>query len=296
MWDTLLVFPDEIRHVWRGGITLAKLAYVLNHYASVAILTVLTYVFSGLMEHAPTKTFCVDAFTIGLSGGVISLGIGNYLVLLQVWQLWEQRAGIRLALTLGWAASYIVTLVFACVVIGSLDPLVTPLNGFNTCALSHIPTLIRFMWASPIVYEVLVFIFTIANALHRPRPADISLVKALYRDGVVYFVSLFILRVLNLVVTSLSPTPFVHVGSTLIWESNVVALNRLIINQRVLRPHTDNPPDYEMFTSTDSSARVCLPGALFDDCTFEGIPDHKRSLSQSSDITLRDSNFWIQSK
>ena len=37
LWDTLLILPDEIERVWHGGISLAKLAYVLNHYVSIGV-------------------------------------------------------------------------------------------------------------------------------------------------------------------------------------------------------------------------------------------------------------------
>ncbi|KZV83146.1 hypothetical protein EXIGLDRAFT_324274 [Exidia glandulosa HHB12029] len=294
LWDTLLILPDEIERVWRGGISVTKLAYLLNHYVSIVFLTVLTHAFSGLTDHTPSKSFCVNASTLGLAGGVVSLGIGNYLVMLQVWQLWEQRSGIRLLLTVGWAVSYTITLTFACLVIVDLYPLMNPVPGFNICALTRIPGLIRFMWASPIVYEVLVFGFTVFNAFDRPRPADVGLAGALYRDGVLYFVSLFILRVINLVVTSLSPTPFVHVGSTLIWSSNVVALNRLILNQRVSIPESDERGvDLEMFDTCTGFVRVHSTALSFDDTTLKGLDfqKHKRSLSPSSDITLRDMSY-----
>ncbi|EJD45750.1 hypothetical protein AURDEDRAFT_114048 [Auricularia subglabra TFB-10046 SS5] len=257
LWDTLLILPDEIERVWRGGISLAKLAYLLNHYMSILILGMLVHAFSGLTEMTLTKRFCTDVTSIGLAGGVISLGIANYLVLLQVWQLWEQRAGIRLLLTLGWGISYSVTLIVGCLVIVDLYKVVEPVPGFNICGLTRIPGLVRVIWASPIVYEVLVFSFTVFNAIDRPRPADVSLASSLYRDGVLYFLSLSILRILNLVITSISPTPFVHVGSTLIWECNTVALNRLILNQRVPLPQSDERDvEYEMFGASGSFERV----------------------------------------
>lgn len=37
LWDTLLILPDEIERVWRGGISLPKLFFVFNHYASIVV-------------------------------------------------------------------------------------------------------------------------------------------------------------------------------------------------------------------------------------------------------------------
>ncbi|EJD45747.1 hypothetical protein AURDEDRAFT_165196 [Auricularia subglabra TFB-10046 SS5] len=169
------------QRVWRGGI---------NHYVTILILGMLVL------------------------GGVISLGVANYLVLLQVWQLWEQRAGIRLLLTLDWGISYSVTLIVGCLVIVDLYNVVEPVAGFNISRFTPIPGLVR------------VICYLMFNAIDRPRPADVSLASSLYRDGVLYFLSLSILRILNLVITWISPTPFVHVRSTPIWECDTVAFNR----------------------------------------------------------------------
>ena len=38
------------------------------------------------------------------------------------------------------------------------------------------------------LFEVLVLALTVLNALDRPRGAQLPVVKALYRDGIIYFV------------------------------------------------------------------------------------------------------------
>jgi len=158
----------------------------------------------------------------------------------QVWQLWEQRPVIRLALTCGWAATYLATLAIACVVIAQIPPLIVSVPGFHLCGLTAVPKLVRIIWLSPIIFEVLVFVFTVWNAFDRPRHANETLTRALYVDGLLYFVTLSVLRVFNFIITAISPTPLVGVGSCLIWEFNTVALNRLILNQRVPLPVIDN--------------------------------------------------------
>lgn len=85
--------------------------------------------------------------------------------------------------------------------------------GLNVCGVLAKPDVLRGIWAAPIALEVLVFVFTILNAAHRPRPANLSLGKALYRDGLLFFVALFALRVFNLVVIVSFRSSLQFVGS-----------------------------------------------------------------------------------
>jgi len=85
--------------------------------------------------------------------------------------------------------------------------------GINVCGVLAKPDVLRGIWAAPIALEVLVFVFTILNAAHRPRPANLSLGKALYRDGLLFFVALFALRVFNLVVIVSFRSSLQFVGS-----------------------------------------------------------------------------------
>jgi len=240
LWDTILTFPDEVERVWRSGISLPKIVFLANKLASLSILTVLMRAWSGIgVGNGLTHQFCESATQLGLAGGVISLGIANYLVLLQVWQLWEQRPSVRLFLTVGWGVTYSATLVIACIIIAQLPGLVVAVPGFNVCGLVSVPGLVRVIWLSPILFEILVFVMTVSNAYDRPRPQHDSIARALVRDGVFYFVSLSMLRVLNFIMSDLAPIALIPVGSCIIWQLNLVALNRLILNQRVPLPVMD---------------------------------------------------------
>jgi len=241
LWDTILCFPDEVERIWQTGISHEKIVFLANKLASISILTVLMHSWSGIGVGANglSHQFCGGSLQVGLAGGIISLGIGNYLVILQVWQLWEQKPSIRLALTIGWGITYFATLIIGCIILAQITPLVIVVPGFNICGVTSIPKLIRVIWLSPIFFELLVFMMTVWNAYDRPRHKTDSVAKALVRDGLLYFISLSLLRIFNFIITDVAPTALVPVGSCLIWSFNVAALNRLILNQRVPLPSVD---------------------------------------------------------
>lgn len=54
------------------------------------------------------------------------------------------------------------------------------------------------------LFEVLVLFFTLVNLFDRPRSASIRFTKALTRDGVNFFMTLTVLRTMNVVLAALN--------------------------------------------------------------------------------------------
>lgn len=88
------------------------------------------------------------------------------------------------------------------------------------------------LWAPGIVFELMIFIMTWWNALDRPLPQHAKMAKVMYRDGSIYFFVLFGLRLLNLVLSIVSPLSLMFLGVFFIWSACNVTLTRLIMNLR----------------------------------------------------------------
>lgn len=56
---------------------------------------------------------------------------------------------------------------------------------FDSCIISFKPKIIAIVWAGPIVFDIIVFFFTVWNAIDRPRNMATTITNSLYRDGVV---------------------------------------------------------------------------------------------------------------
>ncbi|KAG2148871.1 hypothetical protein DEU56DRAFT_753105 [Suillus clintonianus] len=199
LWDHFLTFHDEVELVWRARLSFPKVLFLFNRYVVPVSLIVLTYEFQ----------FCQTWFGVGIVVGMVSIGTSNFLILLRLWVLWDRKTRLVLV-TL---ALFIVTqITMMC-------------SGANV---------------AQIVFEFMIFIMTWWNALDKPHPQHAKMAKVMYRDGSIYFFfepadlrqALFGLRLVNLILSIISPLSLMFLGVFFIWSACNVTLTRLIMNLR----------------------------------------------------------------
>jgi len=98
------------------------------------------------------------------------------------------------------------------------------------CTASKKTVILPAVWASPMVFEVLVLICFCWNAIDRPRGKDTALTRVLYRDGLVFLSSLTLLRTFNLVMAAVARPTLVLVGVFFVWAMTTLVLNRSLLN------------------------------------------------------------------
>jgi hypothetical protein len=82
------------------------------------------------------------------------------------------------------------------------------------------------------VFEILVLISTCWTVFARPRISDMHFVKALHQDGIVFFVSLTILRALNATFAAFGKPSLVMLAIFFVWSMTTLVLSRFILNVR----------------------------------------------------------------
>ncbi|KAK7685324.1 hypothetical protein QCA50_011688 [Cerrena zonata] len=146
--------------------------------------------------------------------------------------LWDHRPLVVKLMTAGFVASFSAQVVFMGIALANLGPTVTWSEIANMCIVSSTtPTFIA-VWAAPMLFEILVLVLTILNALDRPRGAQLPVVKALYRDGIIYFVALTTLRALNLGFASIRQPSLIMLGAFFVWAMTTTVLNRSLLRLR----------------------------------------------------------------
>jgi len=130
------------------------------------------------------------------------------------------------------------------------------------------PTLIA-VWASPMLFELLVLISTCWNVFDRPRISELHFVKALHQDGIMFFASLTILRALNASLAAFHKASLVMLAIFFVWAMTTLVLSRFILNVRraeVKQALSRPGPILDSYRTASPFGR--LPGQL-DDWEFE---------------------------
>ncbi|KAL4244426.1 hypothetical protein ABKN59_010183 [Abortiporus biennis] len=209
-----------------------------TRYLTAAGLVVLLYLVLGCVlavayeMYSNNKQGCRKfLFTCSLFA-LLSVAIANILVILRVIILWEHRPMIVKLMIGGFCAT------FSAQVATMLVSLVHLVRGVfwspetGMCILTVSTPIFIAVWASPMLFEILVLIATIVNALDRPRGPHQRLTNALSRDGITYFLALTLFRALNLAFAATLNPSLTMLGSFFVWSLTTTVLNRSILRLR----------------------------------------------------------------
>ncbi|KAF7344850.1 hypothetical protein MVEN_01646700 [Mycena venus] len=247
LYDHLLTFDDEVEYIWKAPATMEKFLFLFLRYMVLVFLTVQTWftdncnvrsdVKSGLhslyvlfsvlrsVNETPSQTYA----------GWLSIVILNLLVLQRIWTTLPR--GHRL---IGVSLSFFIFMQLASLavtswVVSNMIPVLVFEPTVGLCTFTSKPTVFP-LWVPGIVFEVVVFLTVCWNTLDRPRAlgpdSDSHITRMLFRDGVIYFVLLFALRVANTVIAVVAPISLIFVVVFFIWAATTVTTSRLIINAR----------------------------------------------------------------
>ncbi|KAJ6543058.1 hypothetical protein B0H19DRAFT_1035468 [Mycena capillaripes] len=235
LYDHLLTLDDEVEYVWSAPTTLAKILFLILRYMVPLFLTAQTITRSGLPIIVMSDVVCKAWTSITSYAGWLSIAISNFLVLLRIWTTLPR--GHRF---IPWSLGFFVVMQltnFAVTtwVVSNMIPVLVfePLVGL--CTFATKPSVVG-LWVPGLVFEVVVFITVCWNTLDRPRAletdSDRYITHILFRDGVVYFVILFVLRIANTIIAIVAPISSIFVIVFFIWAATTMTTSRLIINSR----------------------------------------------------------------
>lgn len=262
LWDYFLTFHDEVELIWRARLSFPKLLFLFNRYVVPASLILLTYAISGLSDDILPDSFCQTWFGVGIVVGMLSIGTSNFLILLRLWVLWDRKTRLVLVTLTLFLVTQITSIVCTTYVVSSMMPLMVFESYLHSCMLTQKVNFV-ILWTPGIVFEFMIFIMTWWNALDQPLPQHAKMAKVMYRDGSVYFFVLFGLRLVNLILSVVSPLSLIFLGVFFIWSACNVTLTRLIMNLRRVAaeaeenlfedPYVDSPRGWPLWPRQGSS-------------------------------------------
>ncbi|KAF5361485.1 hypothetical protein D9758_006208 [Tetrapyrgos nigripes] len=203
VYDHCITFDDEVEFIWKAKWKLPKVLFLLLRYiVPIALLVNIIYM-SGISGYVSDK-HCVVWF------GVSEFGV---LVLLHLWNISDRNKFLVIATLVIYILAFIANMVTAALAVSYLPGHTTYSPIFKLCALDHKKG-IPFVWAPGLVLDVLIIPTLIYNALERPRDARTELTTQVFRDGLLFFAILLILRLTNLLLAIFAPVSIIPARNT----------------------------------------------------------------------------------
>ncbi|KAK6977700.1 hypothetical protein R3P38DRAFT_3236810 [Favolaschia claudopus] len=226
LYDHLLTLSDEIEYIWSAPNSVAKVLFLILRYLVPSFIAVQTTLRSGLS---------VIEMSDESYAGWLSIVISNFLVLLRIWTTLPHSHRLRFWSIVLFIVAQLGSLGATTWAVAQMIPVLFFDARIGLCSFSSRPNVIG-MWVVGLAYEVVVFLTVCWNTLNRPRALgidpEVAVTRIFLRDGIVYFVILFALRIANTVITVISPVSALFIIVFFVWAGTTVTTSRLIINSR----------------------------------------------------------------
>ncbi|KZP12166.1 hypothetical protein FIBSPDRAFT_1050204 [Athelia psychrophila] len=279
LYDHLLTFDREWRLIWKTKWDLTSCLFVFNRYIVLGAMIMKVHDISGLGHPVMSNKVCQWSIGVAMVLGIVSIATSNFLVMLRVWALLDERRSLIMVTGLAFVVTQVAALITTGVILPSMLPDVfydEPIT--YACLISRNPGIpLGFIWLPGLFFEVSTFIIVVWNALDRPRSGGSPITKSMYRDGFVYFTVLFVLRLLNLTLGFAAPASLLFLGMLFIWCFTNVTLSRLILNSRqAIADHAaadarglDTPAPYELASPTRVGSGQSMDSILKHSADYE---------------------------
>ncbi|PBK70451.1 hypothetical protein ARMSODRAFT_911988 [Armillaria solidipes] len=247
LYDHILTFDEEVRFIWAAPWTLPKALFLIIRYFVPAF--VLIHLCRKLLQDQSTDIqrfdVCKVWFNVSASMGIITIAIGNFLALMHIWNLWERDGRLMILTSCLFVATQIANIICLTFSLVHITESVYFNSTFSTCMLTdrHSAGII---WAPGVAFEAVIFSALFWNALSRPRYLEDDFTKILYRDGFAYILVVFVLRLMNLILSFVAPvrrrplgplyvltalfSSLIFLGIFFIWCSTTMTVTRLVLN------------------------------------------------------------------
>ncbi|KAH8822646.1 hypothetical protein DL96DRAFT_1618590, partial [Flagelloscypha sp. PMI_526] len=234
LYDHLLTFEQEVNYVWKAKRSIARTLFLILRYTVPVFL--LVYNATGLSGIAKFNLpddvrFCKVWLIATACLGQITIGITNAIVLLRLWVIWK-RDLLLMKLT---GVGFVLCQLGSLAAVGISSRQLARALAFDRfqyiCVLNHQMHIFP-LWIPGLVFEVMVFLTAFVYWLLQPRAPDDAMTRALYRNGLMYFLVLFSLRLLNTVLAIVAPLSLAFVGIFFIWSACTLTTTRLVLNVR----------------------------------------------------------------
>jgi len=230
LYDTAIGFSDEVHLIWRQRWAFGKVLYIFARYGCfVDAATALWYSFST--ELSPESCRVVYQFANWMM--TFGIHVCQVILLIRTYAIWERKMVILSYLCVVQVASIIIC--FILLKQSNMTVTFEP-SPFPTIV-SCIPTLgNNRLFVDFCVVFIVEFNFVctlLFKGLSQWRRESTPIVHTLYRDGVVYFVALFLICLINVVFLLKGVnTPYFYIATEHQRVFHSILASRVIINAR----------------------------------------------------------------
>jgi len=231
IWDYILTFRMEVDLVWRSKWNLMKGLYLLQRY--LPFIDTIWLVLYRQMDKSLTKTGCRNVTLASAVIMLIGLSVSEMILTLRTWAVWNRDRRLTIILPilyfLCWGSSFIVRTIYL-THIKFNDPVYPEIKG---CFQKVVTRGMAFLWMQLIAWNALLLVLMVIPAVRAYRcGGSTALTRGVYRDGVIYYLYLFVLSSINVIIIETLPDQYQHLLASVTRVLHSILTSRALLHIR----------------------------------------------------------------
>ncbi|KAJ7595499.1 hypothetical protein C8J56DRAFT_922470 [Mycena floridula] len=238
VYDTVLTTGLELQYIWRGRWNWLKLLYVAQRYLPF-FDTAFMVAFRQFLSH-PDPEFCHTIYLTSNWTFTAGIALSEMLLSFRVWVVWQRSKVMAIVLPCFFLGCWVPALYIVYEVFSTLEFGYAPFEPHTGCFVSAGGKReVYICWLLLLAYEAGLLMLMLISASHigGPRAASQSLAGVVHRDGISYYIYLFILSLANVIVILLLPSALGELLCSLERVTYSILTSRVVLH---IREHADN--------------------------------------------------------
>lgn len=240
IYDYFTTLSSEVDLVWRDKWGAGKILFLMGRYRIWPELVIILHY--GMFKDVPspcrfTYTYCAWSVLVGVT-------VGDAILVLRTWAVWGTSRRILFALIILLCATTAINAYYLTRFLRDLtflpreqqDPAILKVAGENMCAFTAMGREIGISWIAVAGFELVIFLLTaiklkgIAHAYYRTS----RLVSSIYRDGILYFITLSSVSIANVIFIYTQPPEYIILLALMQGTLHSILTCKLILHIRAV--------------------------------------------------------------
>ncbi|KAJ7818786.1 hypothetical protein B0H14DRAFT_3876895 [Mycena olivaceomarginata] len=205
------------------------MSFMANRYMTEGLAVYVVYVLSG-GTYSDEEQSCRTFIWILAIFATVCTSTSHFVVMARLHSLWEHRKAVKWTLLGVGAASLVTSMVFIVIVADGVK-----VASHAMCAFLEKPWSLPYALGALTFLDLFVITMSVVNVLDQPYTWQAEVMKKLRRDGVIMFLFLFALRVINLVMSIAGEATYCFVTVTVVWSMCSIVTSRIQLRVEALR-------------------------------------------------------------
>ncbi|KAF7424059.1 hypothetical protein PC9H_009360 [Pleurotus ostreatus] len=251
LYDYILTLELETRHMWfKQRWSLIRILFFINRYTPFVDITFSLYnvllpteqgctfmnKFSGCEQSTILTRVLRDSVVLG--SFCLSIALSEVILTMRTWSLWKGWRWSCVALVAFYLSCWIPIGVLLDIFFAHAEVYAIRLPGYATCLVIPGNKSLYICWTLLLAYDTGTLALMIVagtrsyTQLYGRLRGSSALLRTIYRDGITYYIALFILALMNIVTVAMLPKEFVNLFSVLMRAVHSTLTSRVVLHLR----------------------------------------------------------------